>query len=651
MTKLTAEMVVDGLVPRDVRMNPDGRVVAFVVAPVGQRDEHPASAIWLAPTDGATAAHRLTLGTTEDRAPRWSPDGTWLVFLSDRRERGKAQLHQLPLAGGEAEALTDWPSGIAEAVPLPDGRTVALLAVDPRSEEEERRERERDDAEVFGERWPCHRLRLLDLATREVRTVEALGNRHVAEVAPSPDGTRLAVLTWPTPELEASLRHVELHMVDAMEGEVHFVCPLPTGGSGLAWVRDDRLSYLAHLAPDWRGGSAVFAVDLPDRSPHPVAVDLAGCPIDLCSGPHGESLVLVAEGLDTWTGQLEPSGGGIRRLAHLPGEAWNLSASADGRTVALIRSTSEDPANVWAGSPAGKLVRLTDLRRELRQVAWGRQERLAWTAPDGRGIDGLLLLPPEATRADGPFPLVTLVHGGPYGRFADGFQLDWSPSGQWLATAGYAVLLPNPRGGLGHGHAFADQVAGTVGEGDWGDIQAGIDVLIEDGVADPDRLGIGGWSQGGFMTAWAVGQTDRFKVAVMGAGVSDWGMMVAESDLPHFEAMLGGSTGWEGPGPHRHGGLSPISFVGRVRTPVLVLHGAADERVPVSQGRFFARGLREHGVPHELVVYPREPHEIHERNHQLDLLRRTRAWITRWLGPGKGGGGDGPTGTDGRPSE
>ena len=140
------------------------------------------------------------------------------------------------------------------------------------------------------------------------------------------------------------------------------------------------------------------------------------------------------------------------------------------------------------------------------------------------------------------------------------------------------------------------------------------------------------------MTAWAVGQTDRFKAGVMGAGVSDWGMMVATSDLPHFEADLGGSTGWEGPGPHRHDALSPISFAHRVTTPVLILHGEADERVPLGQAEYFARALREHGVAHEYVVYPREPHGVRERAHQLDLLRRTRSWFDRWIGTAGGGG-------------
>ncbi|MFC7645636.1 prolyl oligopeptidase family serine peptidase [Streptosporangium lutulentum] len=185
---------------------------------------------------------------------------------------------------------------------------------------------------------------------------------------------------------------------------------------------------------------------------------------------------------------------------------------------------------------------------------------------------------------------------------------------------------------MGHGHAFAAAVAGRVGLEEWTDIVSGIDLLIADGVADPDRLGIGGGSHGGFMAAWAVGQTDRFKAALMGSGISDWGMLVATGELGTLEAGLGGSAGWEGPGPHPHDRLSPISFASKIRTPVLILHGEDDTNVPLGQATFFHRALRHFGAEHEFVVYPREGHSFQERNHQIDVLRRTRAWFGRWLG-------------------
>ncbi|HEY8291350.1 MAG TPA: prolyl oligopeptidase family serine peptidase, partial [Thermomicrobiales bacterium] len=163
------------------------------------------------------------------------------------------------------------------------------------------------------------------------------------------------------------------------------------------------------------------------------------------------------------------------------------------------------------------------------------------------------------------------------------------------------------------------------------DIMAAVDAAIARGIANPERLGIGGWSQGGFMTAWAVTQTDRFKAGVMGAGVSDWNMMTMTSDMPTFEAALGGDRPWDGPGPHNAARLSPISYAKNATTPLLILHGKNDARVPVTQAIGFARALREQEVPVQFVTYPREPHGVRERAHQRDILRRVRAWYDRWL--------------------
>ncbi len=635
MTELTPEKIVDASIPSDPRVSPDGSLVAFVVAPMGQRGEHRESEIRLSGTTGPPAPRRLTTGDAEDASPRWSPDGEWLYFSSDRTERGKAQIQRLPVRDpGEAEELTSWKAGVEGFVPLPDGRTLAFRAKDEPTEEDERRERERDDAEVFGDRWPYARLRLLDVASREVRTVAALGDRHAVEATPNPAGAELAVVSWPTPELDNLGRGEELHVVDLPTGEARLVCRLASGGDALAWGEDGRrIFFIGDATPARISGKALFAVDVEAGEPEMLAADLPACPTDLRRGRAGAPLVTVARGLDTTVERLDPSSGELTPLAHHPGELRSPDTSDDGRTLAALRSTAREPLEVWAGAPEGPLKRLTDLNPELRKISWGAQERLSWTAADGLELDGLLVLPPGKTRADGPFPLVTLVHGGPYGRWADSLQLGWVFSAQWLAAGGYAAFLPNPRGGLGRGHAFAASVAGAVGEDDYADVISGLDRLVDGGVADPGRLGIGGWSQGGFMAAWAIGQTDRFKAAVMGAGVSDWGMMVAESDMPHFEAECGGSTGWEGPGPHRHDELSPISHTSNISTPLLVLHGERDERVPASQGRYLARALRAQNKPFELAIYPREPHALRERNHQLDVLRRARAFLDRHLQP------------------
>jgi dipeptidyl aminopeptidase/acylaminoacyl peptidase len=358
---------------------------------------------------------------------------------------------------------------------------------------------------------------------------------------------------------------------------------------------------------------------------------MSACPAELVQVADGLPVALFAEGLDTGLYGLDPASSSFVRVAGWAGQAAGLTVSADATVIAVLRSTAYAPFDVHAGSP-GALTQISDTRPELRGVAWGTQERMSWRAPDGLEIDGVLVLPPGRGRADGPFPLVTMVHGGPYSRWADELMASYWSWGQWLAAAGCAVFHPNPRGSQGHGQAFAALVAGAVGQDEWTDILAGVDDLVADGVADPGRLGIAGWSHGGFMAAWAVTQTSRFRAAVMGAGIADWGMQVGVGELGRAEAVLGGSFGWEGPGPHRHDQLSPISYAANVTTPVLILHGAEDTNVPVGQAMYFHRALTQFGAEHELVIYPRESHGLTERAHQIDVLERARSWFTHWLG-------------------
>ncbi|AWS44181.1 S9 family peptidase [Streptosporangium sp. 'caverna'] len=639
MTEATPQLVVDGAVPLRPVISPDGRWVAYTVTPIGMREKHPVSALWVAAADGSSPPRKLTAGTANDSAPRWTPDSSSLLFTSDRTEPGTSQLHRISLDGGEAEALTTWKSGISDHLPLGDSHRIAVIAADEPTAEDERRRIERDDAMVWGERVAYDRLRLLDLGTGELRVVDGLGDRHVVEVAQRPDGGPLAVISWAAPDGDPVSFASALHVVDPGTGKVQDLGRTELQAFSPTWWNTDgawHLAYLAVTPPGPVGGLAVFDVTVPETGAagehRNLTIGMTVCPSGLAQVADGPPLALFADGLDTAIHRLDPEARRFQQVSSMDGFADSLTVSRSGEVVAALASTAYEPKNVHAGPLTGPLIRLSDTRPELRQVRWGAQERLSYKASDGLVLDGLLILPVGRSRDDGPFPLITLVHGGPYSRYADQFMLGPNPSGQWLATAGYAVFLPNPRGGEGHGHDFAATVAGKVGMEEWTDIVSGIDLLIAEGVADPDRLGIGGGSHGGFMAAWAVGQTDRFRAALVGAGISDWGMLVATGEGGILEAGLGGSVGWEGPGPHRHDRLSPISFASKINTPVLILHGENDTNVPLAQATFFHRALRHFGVEHEFVVYPREGHSFRERNHQLDVLRRTRAWFDRWLG-------------------
>ena len=632
MSSLTAEMVVDQLLADEVQVSPTGGWIVFSAAPSGHAGEHPASAIWLASPGDAAAP--LTAGTANDHAPRWSPNSRTLYFLSDRAKSGTDQLYRISPERGEAAALTDWEPGVAGYTPLPDGKRIVLIAADLETAEQKRRKEERDDAEVYGDDWCYHRLRLLDLATRDVTTLTALGDRHVVAAVAEHEGSRLLVKTWETPETDKAFHAVDLWVVDPDADTAHHVCHHTAALDDMCWGPDDTIVVLATHPERFHAGTAIWTVPASGGDLREVVSDLTVCPAQVIAPGNGEVLVLALDRLDSWIGRLDLEQGTLDPIQQLPGDAWPISASRDGQLLATVRHTRDEVGNVWAGAPGRPWARRSNLNPELDATEWAPHEAFSWVAPDGLPLDGVLLLPAGATRADGPFPLVVSVHGGPYWRFADAIIVDWMLWGQWLATAGYAVFMPNPRGSSGRGPAFAEAVLGSPGDEAWADIEAGIDELIRQGVADPERLGIGGWSYGGYMTAWALGHSDRFKAGVVGAGVTDWSLMIATGDIPSFSAGMGGSLPWSGPGPHQHAATSPISYAHRITTPVFIPHGAADVRVPLNQGQYLAQALREYDVPYELVVYPREDHIFSERLHEIDLLNRVRAWFERWLGPG-----------------
>ena len=635
---LTAETVVDRIVPREPRISPDGRWVVYVTSPVGRAGEYPVSGLWLVPADGSAPPRELAGGTAEHQAPRWAADSGSVFFLSDRDERGKAQLHRVAVDGGDPERLTEWAAGISGHVPLPGSAAVVVIAPDAEDRAGDPRVRSvrpgedvpgvppDRDAHARGEQsaassggnspsrvWDTRarpdRLWLLDLRTATVRPLGDLGDRHVREVAARPDGTALAVFTWSCADREPGVFEPGLHLVDPATGETRDLGTPALEASSPAWWHDGtdwHLSYLGLTPPGLIGGTAVF-----DGSEN-LTTGMTVCPIELTQVDEGPPLALFAEGLDTTVRRLDPATRTFTEIAKIHGTS--LTASRGGQAVAVVGSTATQPDNIHAGPPQGPLNRLGGIAPD---GTWGTQQRLHYRAADGLDLDGLLILPPGKAASDGPFPLVTLVHGGPHDRYADRFHLGWYPSGQWLAAAGFAVFLPNARGGLGHGHAFAASVAGDVGGAEFTDVLTGIDLLVEDGVADENRLGIGGGSHGGFFAAWAVTQTDRFAAAVVLAGVIDWPLLAATGEHSRFEAALGGAEN------------SPITHAEKIRTPVLILHGEDDTNVPLSQAELLHCALGE--KHHEFVVYPREGHSIRERGHQIDVLDRSRAWFSHLL--------------------
>jgi len=629
--ELTTETITCTWRPTEVRLSPDGGRVAWVAAPYGAETEHDESAIWVAAADGTEPARRWTYGGN-DSTPRWSPDGTRLAFLSDRAKRGTAGLYVLSADGGEAARVVVRERAVSAIAWSPDGRKIAFLAPDEPDEEDRRREREREDAEVFGERWPAHRLWVVELSSGQVT---ALGDRegHLAAVDWSPDGATLAVVLRPTPELDAAGEgRICLVAADSSGAMATRLCAAP-GAEDLCFVASgNRIAFVAHHERNWVSATTVWSVPAVAGGAPTVVGPNAGelaCALEV--HPVGEDRVVIqlAQGLDSRLEWCDTCTGEREVLWQATGDVACYDVGP-GPLLAMAQHADRGALEVWAGPP-DRLCRISDHHAALADIPLGVVEDFRFAAPDGWQLDGVLIRPPGA--GDGPWPMVVLPHGGPYGR--SGRELHVRPGdwGQWLATGGYAVLMPNYRGGMGHGQAFAASVRADMGGAEWRDVLAAVDVAVERGIADPARLGIGGWSQGGFLTAWAVTQTDRFRAGVVGAGVTDWSMICLTSDAPSFESELAGGSPWTAAARRRSDARSPLVHAAAITTPLLILQGQHDERVPPSQGTGLHRALRGRDVPVELVTYPREPHGVRERCHQADILVRVRAWYDRWLAP------------------
>jgi dipeptidyl aminopeptidase/acylaminoacyl peptidase len=311
----------------------------------------------------------------------------------------------------------------------------------------------------------------------------------------------------------------------------------------------------------------------------------------------------------------------------------SIASSGEGATaVAVPRDAPDEPGDIWLGQLTQDNVawrRLTDFHAPARECLTAVWKDVHWQAGDGLALGGLVLRP---ANIPGPAPLVTIVHGGPTGRaeyrFASRGLAALAPL---LAARGIAVFMPNYRGSNGRGVAFAEANRGDMGGADWHDILAGIDALVADGTADPDRLGIAGWSYGGFTTMWAVTQTQRFKAAVAGAGITNWLSFHGASVLHTWDHLFYAASPYDRAGPYAS--RSAIYAMDRVTTPTLVLHGDADRDVPVGQGWEFFRALRDYGVETEFVLYPGAPHGPRDPRHIRDVLERSLGWLTARLLP------------------
>jgi len=617
---LTPEETLDRRGIADLEFSPDGARLTFTVTDPPKGPSR-ARSLWLFDL-AAGQARQLTFSGKSDSAARWSPDGQSIAFVSDRD--GQPHLYLLSMRGGEARKLTDVALQ-AQTAPAfrwsPDGSRIALLTPEPKSDEAQKREHDKDDSRVVDKDDRRARLWVVDVSSRAIRLVTS-GSWQISQIEWLPSGERLIASAAPKPEAD-QFNH-QLYAIDLADGRFTPIAA-PRGPLGAFAVSPDGQS-IAYVGARVDGPEAhdLYVLPIAGGAPQNLTATTLDRPMAQPRWIDNQSLVAhVSRGFMSSLTIVDRSGH-PQTLDPLSVNPSAFARSSRG-TLAYVGETATRAPELWIKPLNGGPRAVTTLNEKWAKATLVAPELVKYKSFDGVEIEAALLNPRDPS-APGPKPFVLLVHGGPTGRWADAFE----PWGQLLAARGYAVLYPNIRGSVGYGEKFVEMNRADWGGGDFKDVMAGVDWAIARGVADPNRLGIGGWSYGGYMAAWAVTQTTRFKAAVSGAPVIDMASEFGTENGSAYDEWFYGTPYEKLDGFVKS---SPITFVKNVKTPTLLLQGEDDTTDPIGQSQQFYRGLKRYGVDSDFVLYPREPHGLREEKHLLDRLNRIVAWYDKYLKP------------------
>ncbi|MGB2592989.1 MAG: S9 family peptidase [Candidatus Acidiferrum sp.] len=597
----------------DLQFSPDGTRVAFVVMepPKGERR---ARHIWIYEKKSG-AVRQLTFSAKDESSPRWSPDGKELAFLSNRVDQ--QQVYVLRMDGGEAAAVTKGKRSVHAFEWSPNGKEIAYLAPDARSSAEEKKEKDKDDSHAVDKDDKQPRLWVLTMATSEAKALTD-PKWEVGELAWMPSGDRIIVSATDHPESDEDTQRI--FSVEVSDGARKLLLA-PHGPFGGIRVSPDgtTLSYIGSRV-DGPEPHDLMLLDIGKRATR----NLTGASLDRAIheeiwSKDGSMLALYADGFRNKLTGFAPDGMS-KALANPPaGNIGGFAISSAGE-IAYVGQSATTPPELWMWDQKNPPQQVSHLNDAWKEFALSSPEFYKYKSFDGLEIEAALLKPAGAD-ANAKLPLIALIHGGPTGNWQDSIDT-W---GQLLVTHGYAIFYPNIRGSLGYGEAFVEMNRGDWGGADFKDVMAGVKDLVDRGIADPARLGIGGWSYGGYMSEWAITQTTEFRAAVSGAGLSNLISEYGSEAHPSYDEWFYGVP-YESDSLVKFLNSSPFTQLKNAKTPTLILQGEADTTDPLDQSQELYRGLKHYGVESELVEYPREPHGFHEEKHLLDRLNRILAW-------------------------
>jgi dipeptidyl aminopeptidase/acylaminoacyl peptidase len=576
---------------------------------------------------GEANATRLTAGKPggyyDEEDPAWSPDGTQIAFFSDARSKDQQQLFVADSTGAHARQVGKLTGDVQRLTWSPDGKSLAFLYIASAHRQAGALAPGARDVGVIGSSYDEQRLTTIDPATGEMHVVTPADD-YVYEYGWSPDSRKLAI-TYARGNGDDNWWTARLARADLQTGAVRDLLSPSFQIDDPQWSPDGKqIAIVGGIMSDFGStGGDVYLVNAASGTSRDVT---PGAPISAQSLRWNDAstldVVVHVPGamhlvrLNATTGTIVP-------LTNSPEALTSWSTAKRGGVVALVRTSFDDPPEIWVGAP-NALAQVTHVNAGAVRL-YGKAVSLQWKSGEWN-VQGWLVYPldydPHRT-----YPMVTVIHGGPSAQTVPIFG---SRNTNALASQGYFVFMPNPRGSFGRGEAFTRANVKDFGYGDWQDDLAGVDAAVKSAPIDPNRLGLFGWSYGGYMAMWAETQTTRFKAIVAGAGIVNWQSYYGQNKIDQWMIPFFGASVYQDPAVYAKS--SPITFIEHSKTPVLILQGERDEEVPAPQAFEFWHAMKTLGVPTRLVVYADEGHAPQRIADQINVLTETVSWFDKYLG-------------------
>ena len=636
----TFDQIVELKRPGGVAISPDGQKVAFTVTETNWEDNAFETEIFLGSaaqgSGTGTAPVQLTRAKKSSSSPVWSPDGKWIAFISDRTD--KRQIYLIRPDGGEAHAITNVDEGVSAFDWSPDGKFIALTMTDPKPDALKDRDKKYGEFEVVDQDYRMTHLHVIDVdpAASEPAKVRRLtsGAFTVGSFDWSPDGTSIAFDHRVDPNLSTA-GMADISILTVADGAVRKLVTQDGPDTRPIWSPDGtQIAFGSAMAnPSFYYTNSKIAV-----------IRATGGAIRVLTETFDEQ-----PGLIDWAPSgiffsgLEKTSSRLYRLdpatatftALTPASGVNAGGFSFSRDFSMVAFTSSDaktfPEIYLAGTAAMSSPRkMSTFGDQIKGWKVGDREMISWKSTDGTVIEGVLHKPADF-QPGRKYPLLVIVHGGPTGisrpiRVQTGGPY---PMEQWLAK-GALILEPNYRGSAGYGEKFRALNVRNLGVGDAWDVLSGVDYLVAQGLADKDRLGVMGWSQGGYISAFlATHERQIFKAISVGAGISNWMTYYVNTDIHPFTRQYLKATPWDDPAIYAK--TSPMTYIKQAKTPTLIQHGEFDQRVPTPNAYELYQGLQDVGVPVKLIIYKGFGHGLNKPKAARAAMEHNWEWFEKYI--------------------